>query len=403
MKTKLLILTLFLTNLLLGQNSNTVISFTGNGLVYFDYKDFVENAINSVEAYRFRINKRGKPKKDSTRLFVQVFNADSNRINGINCNLNYQSHGPAFLTRYRFQKQFDETGRIIKITEQPLDQNRRKEYGDICFEVNINEKYFYYNKKGLLSREVTNIIKNSYSISKYTKDTFHLRSIHPKIYDYKYDDMGREIENYFTDDSTRYLKTNIYTPDSNSVNCFYCDPRYLNGSKKYGQNGKLSRWTWYTSEGEIHTKKYYYYDDLDRIKRRVDSTGWYLMKYSDENPKLESITEYFYKDSTLWKVIKTIDQWQNEQEYNPEGELISNCFRNGSKNQGCSTYSYQYEGNKILKMTKTFSNGDILKVINSFNERGWLEEEKQFKNDKLISLVRYIYWVRDKDGAQKRL
>lgn len=394
MKTILLIITILLSNLLFAQRSNTIFSTSENGLAYFEYKDFIENNISSVEAYSFKINKRGKVKRDSTRLYVQVLNTEQKRISGINCNLVFQSHGPTYFTWYKFKKYYNDEGLLVLNIEEPVSIEKRKEFGFIEYDINKSETSFQYNQKGQLIKETTTAIEDSYSIYRSDKDTSHHRSIHPKSYEYIYDEIGREIERYHTDDSTRYLKTKTYTPDSNSVHCFYCDPRHLNDDRKYGANKKLNQWTWYTDEGDIHSKKYYYYNNQDKLIKRVDSTGWYLMKHSNEYPILQKTIQYEYRDSFLWKTIKKDDSWERETEYNQFGDIVKECSKYKTEEPNCTNYKYEYQDKRLIKMTRISPKGNKFQIVNFYNNKGLIIMERQYKNDKLISLVKYKYWIK---------
>ncbi|MBW6483751.1 MAG: hypothetical protein K0B10_11915 [Vicingaceae bacterium] len=370
-----------------GQKSNTIFSTGANGLMQWTYQDFIDHNIERIQAFSFKLKKNGKVKKDSTKLFDQNLNRDSSIVMGINCNLNIQSHVPTFLTWYKFKDYYDSMGKLIKHTNQPIEVVKTKGFGSTNWDININETTFEYDGEGLLTRKVYNRIEHSYSVSKYTKDTFHLHSIHPKIYEYEYDEQGLEVRNYYTDDSTRYLATESYTPDTASVKCFYCDPRYLNGEKEYDSQGNLIKWIWYTRKNEIHSKKYYFYDENDNLIKQIDSTGWYLQQYSEDEPSLQSTKTFKYRNDQLLKTIEVKGDWTYISEYDEKGNLVSNCLQIADTKNGCTKYNYVYQ-NGLIKEIHTLPNQ---KTIFGYNNDGLLIEKKDYLNEKLTSLIRYYY------------
>lgn len=377
-----------------GQKSNTIFSTGSNGVQNWTYQDFIDNDINRIQAFSFNIKKNGKVKKDSIKLYDQSIDLKTNTVSGINCNLNWQSHGPSFLTWYKFTDSYNDKGLLEKHLDQPLEVIKTKEFGSLNWNINLNETVFEYNEKGLKTKKIYNRIENYYSVSKYTKDTFHLYSVHPKIYEYEYNLNGQEIRNYHTDDSTRYFKTNSYTPDSNSVTCSYCDPRYLNGEKEYDSNGNLKKWIWYTRKNEIHSKKYYFYDDSNNLIKRIDSTGWY---YSTKEPYWQSTTTYNYSDSGKTETVNyyTEDRFESSTqktstEYDENGRILSQCSFTDST-QTCDNYSYKYENNNLIRVYADYKDKSKATTEYKYSQTNLLIEERHLYNGKLTSLTKYYY------------
>tara|TARA_R110001592_G_scaffold351907_3_gene649368 strand:- start:969 stop:2162 length:1194 start_codon:yes stop_codon:yes gene_type:complete len=387
MKTILIYILAVLPLITFGQRSNTIFSTGSNGLMSWTYQDFFDNNVDRIQAFSFELKKNGKVKKDSTKLFDQKLNRDSNLVTGINCNLNIQSHGPTFLTWYKFKDYYDSKGHLIKHTDQPIEVVKTKVFGSTNWDININETIYEYDEKELLAQKVYNRIEHSYSVSKYTKDTFHLHSVHPKIYEYEYNDQGLQIKNYYTDDSTRYLATESYTTDTASVKCFYCDPRYLNGEKEYDSNGNLTKWIWYTRKNEIHSKKYYFYDENDNLIKQIDSTGWYLQQYSKDEPSLQSIKTFEYRSDRIFKTIKVKGDWTYISEFDEKGNLVDNCLQIADSKDDCTKYNYVYH-NGLIKEIQTLPNQ---KTIFEYNNDGLLIEKRNYLNEKLTSLIKYYY------------
>lgn len=358
------------------------------------YQDFIDNNVERIQAFSFELKKNGKVKKDSTKLFDQKLNRDSNLVTGINCNLNIQSHGPTFLTWHKFKDYYDSKGHLIKHTDQPIEVVKTKEFGSTNWDININETIYEYDEKELLTQKVYNRIEHSNSVSKYTKDTFHLHSVHPKIYEYEYNDQGLQIKNYYTDDSTRYLATESYKPDTASVKCFYCDPRYLNGEKEYDMNGNLIKWIWYTRKNEIHSKKYYFYDTNDNLIKQIDSTGWY---FTTIEPYWESTTTFSYNDSTkvVTKVNNTTARFGSSTpktitKYGLDSRILSQCTFSDTT-ESCTNYSYTFDNKHLVRVVIEYA--DKSKAVREFkyDQQDLLIEERNLYNDKLTSLTRYYY------------
>ena len=389
-KTINLILILLISCFVYGQNSNTMFFSGGNEFQQWTYHDFIKNDIKKIEAYSITIKKNGKISKDSILIFRQHFDKVDKKIYGTNCNTVFQSHGPSFLTWYKFETFYNNNGQVLKNLDEPLEIEKRKEFGSLNYDVDKNETLFEYDNKGQLVKKTDNRIENSYSISKYTKDTFHLHSIHPKIYEYFYNDRGQEISNYYTDDSTRYLPTRSYKTDSNAARCTYCDPRYLNGTRGYFENGKLKIWTWFTRANEIHSKKYYFYDDNLNLIKQVDSTGWYLQKYSNKNPSLESTTYFKYKDTTLIEKTNVRENWKSTEHYYNYGNLIKSCLVVDTTIT-CTEYTYNFKDNKVVSIISTNKNKDKTETYFIYNLRGQLYEKKVIYNNKTTQLTRYYY------------
>jgi len=200
--------------------------------------------------------------------------------------------------------------------------------------------------------------------------------------------MGREIENYYLSDSTTLIEKISDKPDSTTVNCFSCDPKHLNNKKEYGVNGKISKWTTYTRDGDYHTIRYYYYDDQNRLKQRVDSTGWHYNEY----PFLDKTIEYNYTDSMVWTVIEKNGSSLRTTKYNKDGKIVKECYESENIELNCESYEYEFQNDKLYKVTITSSNNDKILIKNNYNKYGLLSDIRKYVNQRLISLVKYKYW-----------
>lgn len=383
---------------LFGQRSNTIFSTGSNDLLDWTYSDFLKSGIKEIRGYSYKIKKNGKVKKrDSTMLFQKLVDLDSNKVFGINCNLNYQSHGPAFYSWYNFNEYYNDQNQLIKYVSWPKKITKEREYGSTTYNVATNITTFEYNQKGDLYKKVYKQEKHYYSISKYTKDTFHLHSINrPKIDEYIYNSKKQKIKWYHTVDSTKYLPTKSYNPesDSNAVRCSYCHSKYLNVEWKYDENDNLIEWVSYTNKGIKHTKRNYLYDNQNRLIKQVDSTGWY---FSTIKPYWESTTTYQYTDSikTETKVNNTEARFGSSTSkiittYDKNNRVISSCSYFDSQ-KSCNENSYQIINRYLTQIRTRMSDNHerIEKYI--FNDDGLLIEEHHFSENKLIRLIKYYY------------
>ena len=393
---KILLLVILLLNgyCLLAQSSNSIFNTGSNDLLQWTYSDYAKNKIKKVEAYSYKVKRNGRLEKDSLLLYRQEIDKDSNRVFGINSSTVIQSHGPMFLVWYKFETTYNNRGQIIREFDEPVNIEKKVEYGSLRYDVNKNETLYEYDKNNKLTKKTYTPIHNYYSISEYTKDTFHLLSIQKKIDEFFYNDNGLEISKYHTVDSSRYLPTKSYKKDSGSVTCSYCHSRYLNDDKTYNENGTLKVQTWYTTEGKIHTKKYYYYDSNNNLVKQVDSTGWY---FTTILPYWESTTLFEYSDSG--KVVTKINNTEARfgsstkkviTKYNIKNQVVSECSIIDST-ENCTNISYTYDRDNLTSEISVDSDGNRLETYFSYNLQGMLFEKKVIYKNKITQLTRYFY------------
>ena len=384
-----------LTTYLFGQMSNTIFSFGGNEFQSWTYQDFVKNNVKKVESYSYEIKKNGKISKDSLLLYRQELDRDSNKVFGKNCSRVFQSHGPSYLTWHSFQTYYDKKGHIIKNIDNPSGIEKIKsKFGTLEWDIYQNISTCKYDSAGNLTYENNQHFDNSYSVYRNSKDTFHLCSVQAKIYEIYYNEKGQKISRYFTRDSTRYLPTNSYKTDTSSVTCMYCDPKYLNDDYTYYENAKVKTWIWYTREGKIHSKKYYYYDNSGNIIKQVDSTGWY---FTTILPYWESTTTYEYSDSgkVITKIYNTEARFGSSTKrtvtiFNSKDHITNECSVTDSS-EICTNYFYTYDKEKLISVISIDNDKDKLETYFRYTFHGLLYEKKVVYQDKITQLTRYYY------------
>jgi hypothetical protein len=394
---KLFLISIFIltTTYLFGQKSNTIFSFAGNEFQNWTYQDFLKSNIKKVEAYSYEIKKNGKISKDSLLIYTQELDKDSNKVFGKNCNRVFQSHGPSYLTWYSFKTYYDKNGLIIKDIESPNGNEKTKsQFGTLEWDIYQNISTYKYDSLGNLTYECNQHIDNSYTVYKHSKDTFHLCSVQAKIYEYNYNEKGQKISRYYTVDSTRYLPTDSYKVDSASVNCSYCHSKHLNDDYTYYESGKVKTWIWYTREGEIHSKKYYYYDNDNNLIKQVDSTGWY---FTTIPPYWESTATHEYSDTgkTVTKIYNTEARFggntnRTVSKFNSKDQITSQCSVRDSSDE-CTNYFYTYDREKLTSIISIDNDKDKSETYFRYNLQGLLFEKKVIYQDKITQLTRYYY------------
>lgn len=379
-----------MTAVLFGQESHAIFSFDDNEFQSWNYQDFIKNNIRKIEGYSFLIKKNGKVSKDSLLLFRKELDKDSNRVFGRSCSRVFQSHAPSYLAWYSFQTFYDRNGNVVKKIDSPDKVEITKSKFGIGWKTTYNVSSYKYDSSGNLTCENNQHYQNSYSLFKHSIDTSQYYTVESKIREYIYNNKGQKISSFNTDDSTRYLPTKSYKPDSNSVKCLYCAPRYLSAEWTYYENGKVKTWIWYTRDGKVHSKRNYYYDNKSNLIKQVDSTGWY---YTTILPYCESTTIYEYSDTskTVIKTFNTKAGYEDEKtitKFNAQNQITNECSVVDSS-ETCTTYFYTYKDGKLLSAN---SIGDHkIGIQLRYTSQGLLYEKKVIHGSKISQLTRYYY------------
>ena len=361
------------------------------------YNDFIENDVNKVSKYSIPLRKNGKVKRrDSTLLFTKEIDLDKNIIFGVESSLVIVTHVGTHLTWNKFKDYYTDNGLILKETNSPLEIEKKKEFGSIKYDENKSETIYDYDNKNNVVRTEYRTINNHYSIYKESKDTTHLKSIYrPQIYENVYNSDNQKVKQYHKVDSTRYLRTKSYNPENktDAVICSYCHSKYLNAEWKYDKEKRLTEWTSYTRRNKLHTKKYYFYDDENRLKKQIDSTGWYIY----DKPIWESTKTYKYD---LDKIIETITNntessfgsyyKQEITVFDTNNNILSEC-KITSEREECFDYSYNWESGKLFEKVTTKSDGQIITEKLKYNNLNLLIEKSKYRNGKRIELIKYHY------------
>lgn len=339
----------------------------------WNYNDFINNAVNKVSKYSIPLRKNGKVKKrDSTLLFTKQIDLNSKTVFGIESSLVVVTHVGSHLSWHKFKDHYNNNGLILKNTNSPLEIEKTKEFGFIEYKESVGETIYEYDLNQNLKRKEYRTTNNHYSIYKETKDTTHTKSIYrPQIYEYVYNSNNQELKQFHKVDSARYL----------------------NIEWKYDKEKRLVEWISYTRENKLHTKRYYYYDNENRIKKQIDSTGWYVFN----SPIWESTKTYEYDLDKTTETINNNTQSrlgayykQEVTVYDSDKNLIREC-KIANNQKECSDYSYIWENGKLIERTETQLNGQIIKQKYEYNNRNLITEKSQYLNGKRVELIRYYY------------
>ena len=361
------------------------------------YNDFIENDVNKVSKYSIPLRKNGKVKKrDSTLLFSKEVDIDNKTVFGIKSNLVVVTHVGTHLTWNKFKDYYKENGLILKSTSSPLEIEKTKEFGIVEYKESFVETIYEYDLNENLKRKEYRTTNNHYSINKSSKDTFHLKSIdRPKIYEYVYNSDNQKVKQYQKIDSTRYLKTKSYNPENkeDAVTCNYCRSKYLNAEWKYDKEKRLVEYAYYTRENKLHTKSYYFYDSENRLKKQIDSTGWYVYG----KPIWESTKTYEYGLNETTEIVINNTESRIGKYYNKEitvfdydKNIIKECKTTNVLTE-CSEYLYKWENRKIIERAEIKPNGQIINQTFEYDNRNLLTKKSEYQNGKRTELIKYYY------------
>ncbi|WP_188604674.1 hypothetical protein [Aquaticitalea lipolytica] len=165
-------------------------------------------------------------------------------------------------------------------------------------------------------------------------------------YEIKYDSLGRDFERY---------ATRIETGET-----------HLNYKKIYDSKSKITEWIVYNRDGQVNSKTFYYYDNLERLIKTEKYYGYFLY----EKPILQRKKVLEYKSETLIKEteyssVVSSDQFDSKliKEYNKKGQQIDYRSETLENDITVSFWGFKsfYKGEKLIKKESYGSdNRDIL-------------------------------------------
>ena len=348
-------------------------------------KNFEKYNVKKVTVYSKEIKKNGKIKRDSLLLAKYEYDKSNNIIKGINHHLIVMSHGrDSHLTFYSFENQYFSDSLIIK--------KETKETPKVSKDKIVNNSFVELYKYDNLNRLIYDkkySEENEYELSK--KDTItHYRSVsYPKTKEYEYDFKNRLIKEYFTRDSSEYHINSYKDKKITSYkSCSSCEEKYLDQEWKYDENNLIEE-ILYASENNMHSKKKYFYDDINRLIKTIDSTNY----FSGSPVLYSSITyKYFTNGNKEKTTINYINSLENKtiEVYDNFGRIISRSKTIPDFNSNELQF-FEYENDKITKTMTTDNSADVSKTILTFNKNGLLVEEKWILNNLLTGIEKYYY------------
>jgi antitoxin component YwqK of YwqJK toxin-antitoxin module len=342
--------------------------------------DFITRRVNKIEAYSYGVDKNGRLTDKRKLLFKKEFSKSRNEIVGVDC-LNYIQGSKPQRIPNKFRYYYDTDGRII----QSVIEGNKVRIPDLSELTLIIDsiQFSYLNCK--LAKETNTTKEDIQSFFPNSSDTSQWSTEHARSSEYTYDEKGREIKKYFLDDSTHYFDFANDKTISHSVKCSGCNPKYLSSELFYYENDKPKIWIWYTRDGKIHSKKYYYYNNKNRLIQLVDSTGWYI----GNKPTLASITSFKYADTFLIEKQEVEENGSLIKKYDLAGNETQVCW-NTDSSEDCTNSAYNYKDNKLISV---FSENKFIKIEHTYlyYENGLLREKRTLHNGKLEEVIRYFY------------
>ncbi|WP_196889473.1 hypothetical protein [Aureivirga sp. CE67] len=360
----------------------------------WDYSNFLKYKKKKASAYGIPLRKNGKEKRrDSILLFSKEIDLKNNTVYGIDSYLIYSSHAPAVWNPSKFKSYYNSEGLLLKGTSSPIEIHKKKKYGYIEYEIEEGESIHTYDDQNNKIRSEYRIINNQFSIDKSSKDTTHIKSIQdPKIYETIYNSNNQKIKQYITIDSTRYIKTKSYNPENRNY-CYYCKPKYLFIKWKYDQKNRLIERISYTDENELHTKNYYFYDKENRLKKQIDSTGWYIY----EKPLWKSTTTFTYdSDKTIKTTLNNTDSNGSYFQkiitvYDKNNNILNEKSLNDSPEKESWEIINTWNKGNLIESKTIKSNGIIYTTRYKYNNQNLIIEKSKFTNKRRTRLTRYYY------------
>ncbi|MFD1316956.1 hypothetical protein, partial [Namhaeicola litoreus] len=335
------------------------------------FLDLKGNNISEVTSAEFEMKKNGRL-KDSTMIYQYKIDTFQNKLYGVYRQEWMTTHGK-LKNPYHWQyiEQFhDSHGRLIKDVIRPREIVPEKEYGSTDIDSSWTIQIYEYDKYGKRILEVYQNISKSYSVSKYTKDTFFYQSGEIQKYETVYNQDGKPVERY-------------HFRSSDSL-------RYKNVEWIYNEKGLLTTWISYTRTGEFHTKRFYSYNENDKLVKQIDSTGWYI----NDKPTVQKIIDYEYLADGTYKEIHQMnlfreipDKWSIT--YNSEDQPIKN---EDLINSSYTVYEY-LENDSRKEITYNADDQKILERIWEYNNIGFLIAEYFINHGlpKYSKVTKYYY------------
>lgn len=335
------------------------------------FLDLKENNISEVISAEFSLKKNGRL-KDSAMIYQYWIDTIQNKLYG-DYRMELITTGGKIKNPYHWQyiEQFyDSLERLTKDITRPREIIAKTEYGRTKVDSTWNILLYDYDKTGNRILEVSQNISKRYSVSKYTNDTSFYESSEIKRYETIYNQDNKPVERF----------------------CFRSRDslKYKNVEWVYNENGLLTTWISFTRTGEFHTKRYYLYNEENRILEQVDSTGWYI----NGEPTVQKIIDYEYLDNGTYKVTHQSNSFIGQQD---KWTVIYNANNLPQKKEhvyGTGYATYEYSDNKLKKeSTYDVNNKKTHDRILEYNSYGLLRSEYYINYDfpKYSKVTKYYY------------
>jgi len=294
-------------------------------------EDFIKNEVNIISAYWHYFDENGKIKQDSSLFLKKQFDIHKNELLELESKSDNETLWNLII--------YDTIGNVVKFSL--LKNNEEFQIFDIDYEYDNLNRVIKRTKKYYLEQDTIQVF-----------DT--------EINEFVYNSNNQIIEYYLTLD-------------------YY--PRFLCVKSEYDALSNLTKKITFTPDNEIDATENYFYDEQNRLIKKVDSNSQFIR-----------IVTYKYTDTgkIVTEVLHRGDPMNTISYYNNDNSIVKMCFKD-AHGKDYLEYFYFYENNKLTKNIEKHSLEYIVVKTYHYNEKGFLKEEQTTINNKTKHLIRYYY------------
>lgn len=378
-------------NIIAGQSPNYELFLVERPKV--NHMDLV--GIKSVDVFKIKINRKGKIKKDSAKVFEYIYDSKNRILTGFDFNWAMVTHSGMHRNWYRFRKKYDGNFNLIfseSVDQYNVSKNKFKVVLD-SFKTDFLDRIIVKSqvnryKYDRLDREIFHYNASVSKYSIYNSDLeieIRVDTIRPKVYEYIFN--SNYIDTYFTRDSSRTVNAGFVE----DVNCLNCNPRRLSNRKILDNEGRQILWNTYTRRNILHTKREFVYNELGQLRLRVDSTGWYLG--NGKQTELQRISYKYEFDRVVEK--KEREGVSTTTEFDDDYNVLRREITINGSIQESIRYEAKWideENDKKTLIITRLSNGTVTnRMYYSYSEKGILLSQMKTEGDEIQELYHFYY------------
>ena len=376
-------------------------------------EDFIDNGINSMSVYIYRVGANGKIGKDSLLIYRRQIDISENKLKilGIGNVFPYTERNGKYIEWHKFERYCNDNKPVIKKRRSPANI---EELGIKHDKVRRIDAEYEYDTRNRIIKETTKKRNEVYYFSEETREIYGYAGYRIMISetDYQYDSLNNKIketntiieENYTFSEQSKdtslssrvifdtWTEEYVYNPNNQIIEQYEIvdSIRRLSAKWEYDSlSNSMEEITYGRSNDTFYRKENYFYDDQERLIKQTDSIRKIRKCCKDQNYRWYSTTTYEYTD-TGKIVTETDGSTKTISYYNKEGKIVKICYVTNSGKVRID-YSYFYENNKLVKIVENRLSYFIDATTYSYNEKGLLKEELTTRNNKTLKLIRYYY------------